>query len=260
MIEDHGEPDAAEILRFPPVFSRANFERSAYFKNFTPLAGTIHCFCGDEEDRRAAIRLHDSGGDWTVHQQASDLVLTPAACYPVYAVFAARSNLSAEGTIIDAASWCFRREPSQDPARQQMFRMHERVFAGSEQAAERFRATWMDRAQSIATALQLPHSFAIASDPFFGVTGRLMARSQRQQELKYEWQIPLSDPVQSTACASFNLHLTKMSDAWNITLSNGAPAFTACIGFGLDRLALAIFRYHGPDPANWPPALTMARA
>jgi seryl-tRNA synthetase len=240
---------------FPPVLAAEDFRRSGYFKNFGPLAGGIHCFCGDEEDHRAAARLHQTGEDFSAHQRATGLFLTPAACYPVYGALASRKTLPPSGTIIDAASWCFRREPSTDPARQQMFRMHERVFAGGEDEAEIFRTGWLDRAQAIAEAIGLPNRIAIANDPFFGVTGRLMARSQRQQELKYEWQIPLTDPAQPTACASFNLHLTKMADAWNITLANGEPAFTACVGFGLDRLALAVFRHHGPDPAHWPEAL-----
>lgn len=258
IIERHGAPDEAEILRFPPVLGREDFRRSGYFQNFGPLAGTIHCFCGDDEDHRAAARLHDAGEDFSLHQHASGLVLTPAACYPVYGVLAARKNLPATGTIIDAASWCFRREPSSDPARQQMFRMHERVFAGAEDAAENFRATWIDRAKNIAAAFELPHDIVVANDPFFGPTGRFMSRSQRRQALKYELQIPLSDLANPTACASFNLHLTKMSAAWGITLAGGETAFTACAGFGLDRLALAIFRHHGPDPAGWPAALKAA--
>lgn len=252
IIERHGAPDEAEILRFPPVLAREDFRRSGYFKNFGPLAGSIHCFCGDEEDHRTAVRLHDSGEDFSIHQRAAGLVLTPAACYPVYAALAARKTLPATGTIIDAASWCFRREPSSDPARQQMFRMHERVFVGSEAAAEIFRTTWLDRARDIAATLELPHDVVVATDPFFGLTGRLMARSQRDQALKYELQIPIADAAGPTACASFNLHLTKMSAAWGITLAGGEPAFTACIGFGLDRLALAIFRHHGPNPKTWP--------
>jgi seryl-tRNA synthetase len=258
IIERHGAPDEAEILRFPPILAGDDFRRSGYFRNFGPLAGSIHCFCGDEEDHRAAVRLHEASEDFSFHQRAAGLVLTPAACYPVYGVFAARKDIPASGTIIDAASWCFRREPSSDPARQQMFRMHERVFAGSEDAAEAFRAAWLDRAQKIAGLLELPHEIVVATDPFFGLTGRLMARSQRGQALKYELQIPLTDPAIPTACASFNLHLTKMSAAWGITLADGEPAFTACAGFGLDRLALAIFRHHGADPVGWPAALAQA--
>ncbi len=255
LIERLGETDNAEILRFPPVLTRRDFERTGYFKNFAPLTGTIHCFCGDDEDLRAQTRLHDAGEDWTGLQRASDLVLTPAACYPVYPAIAGRQPFPADGTIIDAASWCFRREPSSDPARQQFFRMHERIFIGRADGSAAFRATWRARAESLATALSLPFELALANDPFFGVTGRLMARLQRDQQLKHELLIPLTDPAAPTACASVNDHLTKMSAAWNLRLSTGELAHTACAGFGLDRLALAIFHHHGFEPAAWPKSL-----
>jgi hypothetical protein len=29
-------------------------------------------------------------------------------------------------------------------------------------------------------------------------------------------------------------------------------AISGCVGFGLERLALALFRHHGLDPAHWP--------
>lgn len=250
--------DRAEFVRYPPIMPRQDFERSGYFRNFGPLVGTVHCFCGDEEAHRTQARLHDTGQDWTAMQQASDLVLTPAACYPVYPGLAARRDLPPGGTIIDAASWCFRREPSRDPARQQMFRMHERIFIGTAKGAKNFRAVWLERAGQLAAALALPHEIAVASDPFFGPTGRLMARSQRENELKFEMLVPLAGPDGPAACASFNDHLTKMSSAWDIRLSDGVLAHTACVGFGLDRLALAVFHHHGTNPAAWPNILAEA--
>ncbi len=249
-----GAPDHAESLRFPPILARADFERAGYFRHFGPLTGAVSCFCGDEEDHREAARKHDSGEDWTSALSAADLVLTPAACYPVYPVIAARRDLP-QNTIIDAASWCFRREPSSDPARQQMFRMHERVFIGDSEHAATFIAAWLARVRILAETLNLPHEIAPASDPFFGATGRLLARRQLESAYKHELLIPLTNPEAPTACASVNDHLTKMSSAWNIRLANGDLAVTACAGFGLDRLALAILRHHGFDPAGWPAAL-----
>src|ERR1700731_3454266 len=47
-----GAAEEAEIFRFPPVLPRRHFEASGYFRHFPNLAGTIHCFCGDEETHR----------------------------------------------------------------------------------------------------------------------------------------------------------------------------------------------------------------
>ena len=37
--------------------------------------------------------------------------------------------------------------------------------------------------------------------------------------------------------------------------ADGRFAHSACIGFGLERIALALFAAHGFDPASWPAAV-----
>ena len=37
-----------------------------------------------------------------------------------------------------------------------------------------------------------------------------------------------------------------------IELSDGGVAHTACLGFGHERIVLALLRTHGLDPATWP--------
>ncbi len=250
-----GADEHAEILRFPPMLPRRHFEATGYFLNFASLAGTVHCFCGDEEEHRALSRAHDAGEDWTGSQAATDLVMLPAACYPVYPAVAARGPVRADAQVVDACSYCFRHEPSRDPTRMQMFRQHERVFIGTRTAAEEFRARWVERAATLAQLLELPHEIRVATDPFFGRIGRVMARSQREQELKLELLVPILSEASPTACASFNLHLTKMATSFGLMFPDGLPVSTACAGFGLERLALAVVRHHGKDPAHWPEAL-----
>jgi seryl-tRNA synthetase len=255
-----GQDERAELLRFPPLIARRHFEATGYFRNFADLVGTVHCFCGDEETHRALVRAHDAGEDWTGAQAASDLVMVPAACYPVYPAIAARGPASPDGQVVDACSYCFRREPSRDPARMQIFRMHERIFIGTVEGAQAFRDRWTRRAAELATLLGLPSCIAVANDPFFGRIGRVMARSQREQELKLELLVPLASETHPTACVSFNLHLDKMAHAFGLRLRDGTPAHTACVGFGLERLALAVLRHHGSDPACWPDPLRTAFA
>ena len=94
--------------------------------------------------------------------------------------------------------------------------------------------------------------FCGAGHPFFGRPGRLMADSQREQKLKYELLIAIDNEAKPTACMSFNYHLNHFGEAWNIETVDGSPAFSGCVGFGLERLTLALFRYHGLDVAGWP--------
>jgi seryl-tRNA synthetase len=253
-----GTAEGAEVMRFPPAMQRAHFERTGYMNGFPQLAGTIHCFCGDERQHRALLACMAGGEDWTAGQQATDAVLTPAACYPIYDVLGRRGPLSAAGATVDVASWCFRHEPSRDPARMQMFRMREYVRIGSALQVQEFRERWLARVPAIAAALGLPATTDVANDPFFGRTGQLKADSQREQALKFEMLVPVADPARPTACMSFNYHKDLFGTLCGLTLPDGSTAHTACVGFGMERLTLALFRHHGLDPAAWPEPVRQA--
>jgi seryl-tRNA synthetase len=254
-IERAGSTDNAEFFRFPPLMPRTHFEASGYFRNFPNLVGTVHCFCGDEEDHRVLMRTHETGGDWAAQQTPSDLVMVPAACYPLYPAVAARGTVAVSGQTFDVCSYCFRREPSSDPNRQQMFRQHERVYIGNADGARAFRAQWVEHAERLAALLDIPYRIAPANDPFFGRTGRILIRGQIEQELKLELLTPSVAESGETACVSFNLHLDKMAQSFGLELDDRTPAYTACVGFGLERLALSVFWHHGTDSTRWPAAL-----
>jgi hypothetical protein len=40
--------------------------------------------------------------------------------------------------------------------------------------------------------------------------------------------------------------------AFDIHSSDGAVAHSACVGFGLERIALALFHRHGLELSGWP--------
>ncbi|MGZ4271786.1 MAG: amino acid--[acyl-carrier-protein] ligase, partial [Solirubrobacteraceae bacterium] len=84
--------------------------------------------------------------------------------------------------------------------------------------------------------------------------GRLLARSQRSQALKFEVLVPIASE-EPTAVASFNYHQEHFAEAFGLVLDDGAPAHTACLGLGHERIVLALLRRHGTDPAAWPAAV-----
>jgi seryl-tRNA synthetase len=250
-----GSGDGAEIMRFPPALSRQHFEASDYLRSFPQLAGTVHSFIGDERDHVALLEALEKKQDWTAGQKATDVVMTPAACYPVYPAIAARGPLPTDGGLVDVCSYCFRHEPSADPARMQLFRMREYVRLGTPQQVTDFRDLWLDRAPRLVTSLDLPHAMASATDPFFGRAGRMLANNQRDLNLKIELLIPITSVEQPTACASFNYHQDHFAQSWRLQTSDGQVAHTGCVGFGLERVALALFKQHGFDSNRWPPAV-----
>jgi len=101
-----------EVMRFPPVMSRKQLEKSGYLKSFPNLLGCVCALHGTEPVIRAAADRLEQGGDWTAALSASDLVLSPAACYPVYPIAAARGALPAGGWQFDIEADVFRHEPS----------------------------------------------------------------------------------------------------------------------------------------------------
>jgi seryl-tRNA synthetase len=248
-------PDAAERLRFPPLVPRRQFEATGYLKSFPHRAGTVFAFEGSEAE---ALELEDRASqhqDWSEFQSMSDLVLVPAACYPVYPAIAARGRLAPGGTTIDAGgAYVFRNEPSGDPARLQMFHQREMVRIGEPDEVSEWRDLWRDRAIELLRGLELEAEFDVATDPFFGRSGRMMAASQRQQALKFEISVPLGGP-ELTAVASFNYHQTHFAEVYGIELADGGVAHTSCLGFGLERIAMALFRAHGLEPESWPSAV-----
>ena len=245
----------AEVLRFPPVMSRHQLEKSGYLKSFPNLLGCVCGLHGTEQEIHSAVSRFDKGGDWTTSLSPADLVLSPAACYPVYPIAASRGPLQTGGLRFDVAADCFRREPSRHLDRLQSFRMREYVCIGSPDDVSAFRERWMVKAQAIARDLGLTFKVDYASDPFFGRVGQMKAVSQKQQELKFELLVPLRSEEQPTACMSFNYHRDHFGTTWDIKDATGEPAHTGCVAFGMDRLAVAMFHIHGTDVAKWPTAV-----
>jgi seryl-tRNA synthetase len=241
-----------EVMNFPPVMSRGLLEKSGYLKSFPHLLGSVCCLHGEEGDIRALVQRSGDSGDWVAGLAPTDLVLTPAACYPVYPMVAARGDVPAHGVLFDVSSYCFRREVTYEVGRMQAFRMREYVCIGSPQAAVAFRTRWIERAGEMMKALALPHTVAPASDPFFGRLGKLMAITQVEQALKFELLIPVISKEQPTACMSFNYHQDHFGTTWNMRTATGELAHTACVAFGLDRLGVALFATHGLDVESWP--------
>ena len=245
-------PLGAEVLRFPPVMSRALLEKSGYLKSFPHLLGVVSSMSGTEATIRALVEGRSAGEEWVDALAATDLVLTPAACYQVYPIIAARGDVPTSGAIVDVESYCFRREASAELGRMQAFRMREYVCIGAPVTALEFREGWKARAEVLATQLGLPFSLVPASDPFFGRAGKLMAVNQLEQALKFELLVPVNSEELPTACMSFNYHQDHFGTTWGLRTDDGEVAHTACAAFGLDRLTIALFATHGLDLEAWP--------
>jgi seryl-tRNA synthetase len=249
-ITQFSEADAATPINFPPILDRSILSRTGYLHSFPELCGSVHSFCGSEHEHQALLTAVEGDADWSPHLKQTDVALTPAVCYPLYPTLS--GTLPEDGVLYSLSSYVFRHEPSLDPARLQAFRMRENVRLGNQEQVVAWRQLWMDRALSLLTSLELDVELDIATDPFFGRGGKMMKANQKQDEGKFEILCPITSVEEPTAIASFNYHQSKFASVFEILLAEGELAHSACIGFGLERCALALFSTHGMALESWP--------
>jgi seryl-tRNA synthetase len=251
-----GSGDGATPLHFPPIIPRQLLVQTDYLKSFPDLVGSVHTFRGDDRLHADLLGKLENGEDWTSVLEPAEVMLRPAACHPVYPLCTGR--LPEGGRHFEVLGWCFRCEPSLDPARMQSFRMHEFVFVGEPSGADRHRDVWLDRGTQMLESLGLDVEVVVANDPFFGRVGRVLAASQRDEALKLEFVTTVSSSSNPTAITSINRHQDHFGVNFSIACSDGSVAHSACFAVGVDRTVLALVRAHGASPERWPPSVRNA--
>lgn len=241
----------ATNVSFPPVFPRESFEPTDYIASFPNLTGAIYTFLGDNKAHATLMADRSSGQDWMHHLEPAGTFLTSAVCHPLYATMQGQ-RLDGERRY-SLVGHCFRNEPSKDPMRLTAFRMFEIVFVGTPEEVTAGRMRLIDGATDLLLDLGLKVRPAAANDPFFGRAGRILAANQREQNLKTELVVDMYEGSEDgTAIASGNYHLDHFGTPYSITSAAGDVAHSACFGFGLERIALALLRAHGLDLGAWP--------
>ncbi len=250
LVTRHGAALKPEVMRFPPIFSRAHYEKIDHIHNFPDLMGSLHTFTGKEREHRDMLGKFERKEDWSRDLAASQVMMTPAICYPLYPT--ATGTLPPGGRRVDLQGFAFRHEPSDDPARMQIFRMHEFVRLGTPAQALEHRNYWLEKGREVLNSVGLDAQPVVANDPFFGRGGKVQKAIQVEQNLKFEFVVPICSTEKPTAIGSCNYHLDHFGVAFDIRTADGAVAHSACVGFGLERVALALFKTHGFKLEDWP--------
>lgn len=172
-------------------------------------------------------------------------VLTPAACYHLYA---GHEGTSLAGPLyLTTSNTCFRHEARYEPLRRQWsFTMREFVCMGSAPETEAFLAEGRSAVDLLLKRLDVAVEWSVATDPFFRPLQNPQYLMQRVQPSKHE-----AVYGGELAIGSANQHHDHFGAGFSIT-RDGGPASSACIAFGIERWLFALVRRHGTDPAAWP--------
>ena len=245
--------DRAEVYTFPPIINRRILEKVHYLDSFPHLCGAVYSFFGKDAQAKALAQKVNDGQPWGDELGMTEVTLNPAACYPVYPSLT--GVIPAEGRLVTMLNWVYRHEPSPEPTRMQSFRVREFVKAGTPDQVVEWRDMWLQRGLTLLQSLGLPARADVASDPFFGRAGKMLAVSQKEQKLKFEVLVPVISADAPTAVCSFNFHQEHFGSTFDIRTADGKTANTACLGFGLERIVMALFKTHGFQVESWPAAV-----
>ncbi len=257
----------ATEVAYPILIPTSVLARCGYFRSFPQSVSVVSHLHEDfdtieafRQDNAEADELRVSRGDLFAPAKAA---LAPSVCYHCYHALE-RTRVPATGRIVTATGRCFRYESKNLTGLDRLwdFTMREIIFIGAESWVADMRERAVAAVAALLNAWNLASAIESASDPFFATTLRHAASWQISQALKYEIRVPIEptppNRTRTLAVGSFNLHGSFFGRTFDIQLADGSPAFTGCVGFGIERLVLAIFAQYGMRPDRWPAALRSA--
>ncbi|MFJ1897566.1 MULTISPECIES: hypothetical protein [unclassified Streptomyces] len=251
------EEFGAVEYRYPTLLPVSALHRSGYLFSFPQHLMFAARLDGDVDTYRefaeeAAAR--EDIGDRVLHRCAPvDRCLPPTMCYHTFDQFAG-ATLPAENTVVTAKGGSFRHESRYHRTMERLadFTIRETVFLGTAEFVREARDRFRRRATELVEQLDLAGRCEVASDPFFaGAATAMQVSSQRLLELKHELHLDVG-PGESISVGSFNLHEKHFGDAFGIKGPDGGTVYSACVGFGLERLTYALLCQYGWDVDDWP--------
>ncbi|MEU6222472.1 hypothetical protein [Streptomyces sp. NPDC047042] len=247
---------AAERL-VPHLVSWETLRRTGYTRNFPQHLTTCAVV---REDLRSLDRF--AGAPDPVAAAAeltpAPVALAPAVCMNLFAGLA--DGALPAPTVLTARGMCGRYEVGARAVATRLwsFDMRELVYVGNAAGARSFRDAMLDAVTDLARDVGLPSTLTTASDPFFTSERADLLGYQSALSLKHELRGQSADGSPAVAVTSVNLHRQHFGLEFGITLPDGTPAHSACVGFGLDRWAEWIHGHLGGDPDGWPEVLRAA--
>lgn len=249
---------------YPAMIEASVLARCGYFE-MHPNALSFVSHLVNDFDEIESFRLAnvDSSQLKTTHPGAFAPVhhcLNPAACFPCYENLE-NQTIDVSGQVLTWKGRVFRYESSNTVGLDRLgeFNVRELVFIGTDEFVKKGRDETKKLTASLMEEWDLSGRIETATDPFFATVYAAKSFWQEAMDVKYEVCLDIEPSAEGTprtiAAGSMNLHGAFFGDRFNIRDHLGEPAYTGCIGWGLERWVLAIFSQHGFDIKKWPVAL-----
>lgn len=253
---DYAAEFEASHRQFPALIGADVMDTCRYLRSF-PHSLCLVSHLREDLDGIVAFtsQAHMADGRLAVPPESLDdvkVLLAPSVCFHCYAGLA-HSRLG-EPQTVTAIGKCFRYESGNLSGLERLwdFTMREVIFVGEKDFVLRGRDSSVESVVRLLGRLGLQFTIETATDPFFIDGFAVQSAFQRLFDLKYEIRAALPYSNKSLAVGSFNYHQDFFGRTFEIDAPDGSPSHTSCVGFGLERLALAVVAQHGIDPDSWP--------
>ncbi len=242
----------------PPLLPPAVLRDVNYLHDFPHLVMLAGGLRAEHGARARFAERHRRGGvPGPLHcDTAEDLapiegVLAPTVCDCCYWMLRGRADVS--DRVLTVSTPVFRNESSPTGGLDRLtgFTVTDVVLVGSEAFVLGGRARLIEALRGLAVALDLACTLETADDPFFANEAVLKHLVQDAERLKYELRAELFDG-RTVAIGSVNLHQDFFSRSYDYRDASGGRPWSACVGFGLERWAYALFCRHGVEVGGWP--------
>ncbi|WP_405602983.1 hypothetical protein OG741_29685 [Streptomyces sp. NBC_01410] len=255
-----GEEFSGREYRYPTLIPFDVIKRTGYLSSFPQylmFVTRLHSDLDTYAEFQQAFSEGDADPAVLRNCGQVDYCLPPTMCFHTYHQL--RGQAVPNG-VVTARGKSFRFESRYSRSLERLwdFTIREIVFVGSRDFVLGRREDFMNRVFALAEELELAGHSEPASDLFFRQddTAEQIA-TQRLMELKYELRLPVAAD-RTISVGSFNFHERFFAESFDISHTDGVPAYTGCAGIGLERITYAFLCQHGLDPGQWPVAARRA--
>ncbi len=248
----------AQPVEAPPLWPAAVLRDMNYLHDFPHLVMVAGGLRDDHAVRaRFSERNRRGTASSTLNCEATEdlaplgSVLPPTVCACCYAMLRGRTDVA--DRVLTVTGPVFRNEASDEGRLDRLtaFSVTDVVLIGGEDFVAAGRERLVAAMREVLLALDLACSLESADDPFFSNEAVTKTLYQHMARLKYEARAELFGG-RTMAVGSINLHQDYFSRAFDYRAIDGERPHSACVGFGLERLAYALFCRHGADGGAWP--------